>query len=518
MKRLIIFKLTSGAGAAQLQAPGVLHVHVEGTQQLTMELVWLLAAGAVVAPLELSAQLDDIVVIPPSGNETLPSLAMSGLLDGTSCNAIFVGAAWSGDDSGLAGTPLGQHFGSRLTLHNFEADIDQCATQDAEIARRPAELRVSSEVCHGVALSDFVCNAAVAAAGSEPRCAEGHVPFYVQRAAVCSSLRRPNTATMRRHSLDTDRFGCGDTVRVLAMETSTIDASGFAPSSLDFVKLDVQGAALAVLRGGRAALASVSFAQIEVEFIQLYEDQPLFAEVDAFMREELGLTFVGFSDGAMTLRNEARSALVTPRSRRVLVHVDALYIREPLPITPRSGGRVADPATHPYDDGLRARIVKVAALASAHDFLTIVEELLDWMLRWSAAPLCVRLRAAIAIFLIPAGYQDIVDSGTLGASYADAAALLAEATAEGTVHSAHALCHRRGDPNEVVASRLVDMLFTGTEHSASVVVELRRGVEPRSRAAEFCTRHSVSQWDSCVDALGKGLADLLGREQPEELW
>jgi hypothetical protein len=53
----------------------------------------------------------------------------------------------------------------------------------------------------------------------------------------------------------------------------------------DYLKVDVQGAELDVLRGGPNLLANAVVAQVEVEFVQMYKDQPLFGEVDSEMRK-----------------------------------------------------------------------------------------------------------------------------------------------------------------------------------------------------------------------------------------
>lgn len=52
----------------------------------------------------------------------------------------------------------------------------------------------------------------------------------------------------------------------------------------DYLKLDVQGAELDILRGAERTLASVVVVHTEVNFVPLYRDQPLFADVDAELR------------------------------------------------------------------------------------------------------------------------------------------------------------------------------------------------------------------------------------------
>jgi FkbM family methyltransferase len=54
----------------------------------------------------------------------------------------------------------------------------------------------------------------------------------------------------------------------------------------DFMKIDVQGAELAALRGGAKLLESTVLIQIEVAFEEYYRGQPLFGDIDAYLRSQ----------------------------------------------------------------------------------------------------------------------------------------------------------------------------------------------------------------------------------------
>lgn len=76
-------------------------------------------------------------------------------------------------------------------------------------------------------------------------------------------------------------------------------------NNIDILKLDLQGYELEALKGSAGILSRIKLILVEVEFIPAYKDQPLFAEVDMFLREN-GFKLLNFfdlythSDGQLT--------------------------------------------------------------------------------------------------------------------------------------------------------------------------------------------------------------------------
>ncbi len=104
--------------------------------------------------------------------------------------------------------------------------------------------------------------------------------FHINNFPMTSSLLRPN------HAL-TDHFsGLSELMQVVKsveMKTHRLDDIPEV-SKTDFLKLDIQGAELQVLQAAKHVLENTLMVQTEVEFVPLYENQPLFAEIDQCMR------------------------------------------------------------------------------------------------------------------------------------------------------------------------------------------------------------------------------------------
>lgn len=98
-------------------------------------------------------------------------------------------------------------------------------------------------------------------------------------------------------------------------------------ASLDFLKIDVQGAELMVFRGGRGKLAQAVAVQTEVSFMPLYEGQPLFGDVDRELREQ------GFVPHAFAaVKCWAIAPMIVGgdprRSLNQLLEADVVYVRD----------------------------------------------------------------------------------------------------------------------------------------------------------------------------------------------
>ncbi len=111
--------------------------------------------------------------------------------------------------------------------------------------------------------------------------------LHIARYPGCSSLFAPDPAIIDMFSTIgatevSDNFRTVETHRV---ETTRLDdiAGLDAP---DYVKIDVQGAELMVLEHGTSKLAGTMVLECEVEFLPLYRGQPLFGEIEAFLRTQ----------------------------------------------------------------------------------------------------------------------------------------------------------------------------------------------------------------------------------------
>jgi len=89
----------------------------------------------------------------------------------------------------------------------------------------------------------------------------------------------------------------------------------------DFLKLDTQGAELEILHGAEAIISNTCMIEVEVEFLEIYEGQPLFHDVLKFM------TAKGFELLYLNRVFGQRRQIFEGESRGQLIFGDALFGR-----------------------------------------------------------------------------------------------------------------------------------------------------------------------------------------------
>jgi len=107
--------------------------------------------------------------------------------------------------------------------------------------------------------------------------------IHVALAAGCSSAYPPIETLYRRYPA----LGIMRPIAKVHCETTTVDdfLTERGVEAVHGIKLDTQGFELRILKGAEKALRSCQFILVEAEFNPLYEGQPLFADVDRFLRE-----------------------------------------------------------------------------------------------------------------------------------------------------------------------------------------------------------------------------------------
>jgi FkbM family methyltransferase len=104
--------------------------------------------------------------------------------------------------------------------------------------------------------------------------------FHFCSNSYTSSLYEPYSELLNKFQHLEPGIRVNDTLEV---ETRCLDDIEEI-SDIDFLKLDVQGAELDVIKGASRLLESTLVVHTEVEFIPLYRNQPLFGDIDVALR------------------------------------------------------------------------------------------------------------------------------------------------------------------------------------------------------------------------------------------
>ncbi|SHI49196.1 FkbM family methyltransferase [Pollutimonas bauzanensis] len=108
--------------------------------------------------------------------------------------------------------------------------------------------------------------------------------LYITSEPACSSLLPPDPELTASYP----SLYCARQEREIQVETTTLDlwVEGTDISAVDYIKVDTQGTELEILQGGSNTLEKVRSLEVEVEFNPIYQGQPLFSDVDLFLRKK----------------------------------------------------------------------------------------------------------------------------------------------------------------------------------------------------------------------------------------
>ncbi len=199
-------------------------------------------------------------------------------------------------------------YGDQLELFAFEPDKDECERMMAAVESGPDKIRFG---CEPLALAQ----------------APGRATINIARYADSSSLLPNNEALVRRFAMASylEQVGSAE------VETTSVDTflERRGLEYIDFMKLDVEGAELEVLRGAENALNhSLLGLSVEVWFQEEHTGRPLFSDIDAHLRR---LGFALFDLRQLTRWRRRSLAGERPDSwigSGQVMYGNALYLRD----------------------------------------------------------------------------------------------------------------------------------------------------------------------------------------------
>lgn len=301
------------------------------------------------------AGLSDFCSFKDSGRYILCNLICRLLPEGDRFTLLDIGARDADNDPRWLGLPP-----ERMRLYGFELDEEGCAAMTRSMS----------------------------AGGREARFFPYGLWGRAERRDFHHSLGHPGSSSLFPFNFEVfDRWKIFDgkgvrnegqfmrPVQQIPVELSTLDRwrAEQDVASVDFMKLNVQGAELEILRAGETVLPEVMGLLTEVAFVENYAGRPLFADIDAWLRGR-GFTFFEFISPLTVGRNaSAVSTRLLPgfhhwHGQRVESH--ALYLRDPVALALQGADMDA------FSFG---KVLKLAALAERYFQVEFAFEVLAWL-------------------------------------------------------------------------------------------------------------------------------------------
>ena len=148
------------------------------------------------------------------------------------------------------------------------------------------------------------------------------IEFHLCKKQEVSSVYPPNFNFLNKFA-DSERF---NVEKIIHLNADTLDnqLKKEGIDEVDFIKIDTQGYELSILKGCSSCLENVVGLEVEVEFEPLYIGQPLFSEIDNYVKEN-GFTLVDLKRYYWKRKNNKN----TGSRKGQIIWGDALYFKSP---------------------------------------------------------------------------------------------------------------------------------------------------------------------------------------------
>jgi|TARA_B100000315_G_scaffold256629_1_gene303000 FkbM family methyltransferase len=156
---------------------------------------------------------------------------------------------------------------------------------------------------------------------------EGFSKLYITESPDWSSLYEPDTDIFNKFNglEDFHYIKRCENVHVISIDKLLNSDSRYEPiSRSDYIKIDVQGGELDVLKGSKTLLKSFVAIEVEVEFLQIYKNQPTFDKIHKFLLNN-GYFLFDLSRNRC-FRNEFNS--FDNDTKGQLIWGDAIYLKD----------------------------------------------------------------------------------------------------------------------------------------------------------------------------------------------
>lgn len=245
----------------------------------------------------------------------------------------------------------------KIFVHGFETDIKEC-----ESLNREAKEKDFPYAFHPIGLwskKDIIDFNVTVSRGSSS-CFKPNLKFldrlyYTAEDSVGSLLKVDEVVKTQVTSVD------------LWSKQNNIE-------NIDFVKLNIQGAELEVLKGSLSKLPDVLGLQLEMSFVQTWQNGPLFAEIDTFVRSQ-GFVFFDFLAPNIVGRMGSPLRFSVPQEVKIfrwpsrqIFEGHFLYLRDPI----EANFEVTDIKSV-------SKVLKLAAISEMYGQVEYSFELLNWL-------------------------------------------------------------------------------------------------------------------------------------------